>query len=181
MKELLAELVMVEGEIGRLECQISQLEAGLEHEQKVTKESKSKTWNQGNLSNSNNHLSTATIPNPSPIHRSVHEKLAFETKTLHFISKAIKGDYNLNDFSLNEKTGFLKNSVQQKEDNFQHVKFQERLPRKNGIVKPLSPMRDPRHPSPKVCGPILPIHVCSIISLIKINISFGHMAIVSLK
>ncbi|RDX74319.1 hypothetical protein CR513_45951, partial [Mucuna pruriens] len=151
MRELLGELVMVEGEIARLEYQISQLQAGLKHEQEVTKESKSKTWNQGNLSNSNNHLSTSPLPNPSPIRRSVQERMAFETKALHFISKAIKGDYNLNDFSLNDKTGFLRTSVEQKESKFQEDgKFQERLPRKNGIVKPPSPMRDPRHPSPKL-------------------------------
>lgn len=151
IRELLGELVMVESEIARLESQISQLQAGLKHEQEVTKESKSKTWNQGNLSNSNNHLSASPLPNPSPIRRSVQERMAFETKALHFISKAIKGDYNLNDFSLNEKAGFLKTSVEQKENKFQEdVKFQERIPRKNGIVKPPSPMRDPRHPSPKV-------------------------------
>ncbi|KAL9296778.1 hypothetical protein ACSQ67_022674 [Phaseolus vulgaris] len=151
IRELLGELVMVESEIARLESQISQLQAGLKHEQEVTKESKSKTWNQGNLSNSNNHLSASPLPNPSPIRRSVQERMAFETKALHFISKAIKGDYNLNDFSLNEKAGFLKTSVEQKENKFQEdVKFQERIPRKNGIVKPPSPMRDPRHPSPKL-------------------------------
>lgn len=158
MRELLTELVMVEGEIARLESQISQLQAGLKREQEVTKESKSKTWNQGNLmSNSNyNYLSNSTITNPSnSVQRSsssVHERMAFETKALHFISKAIKGDYNLNDFSLNEKTGFSKNSVEQKENSFQEdVKFHERISRKNGALKPPSPMRDPRHPSPKVC------------------------------
>ncbi|XP_012572788.2 uncharacterized protein [Cicer arietinum] len=157
MRELLTELVMVEGEIARLESQISQLQAGLKREQEVTKESKSKTWNQGNLmSNSNyNYLSNSTITNPSnSVQRSsssVHERMAFETKALHFISKAIKGDYNLNDFSLNEKTGFSKNSVEQKENSFQEdVKFHERISRKNGALKPPSPMRDPRHPSPKL-------------------------------
>ncbi|BAT90541.1 hypothetical protein VIGAN_06180200 [Vigna angularis var. angularis] len=150
MRELLGELVMVESEIARLESQISQLQAGLKHEQEVTKESKSKTWNQGNLSNSNNHLSTSPVPNPSPIRRSVQERMAFETKALHFISKAIKGDYNLSDFSLNDRA-FLKTSVEQKENKFQEdVKFHERIPRKNGTVKPPSPMRDPRHPSPKL-------------------------------
>ena len=54
MRELLGELVMVEGEIARLESQISELQADLKHEQEITKESKPKTWNQGNLSNSNN-------------------------------------------------------------------------------------------------------------------------------
>ncbi|KAG4974418.1 hypothetical protein JHK87_031239 [Glycine soja] len=150
MRELLGELVMVEGEIARLESQISELQADLKHEQEITKESKPKTWNQGNLSNSNNHLSTSPVPNPSPIRRNVQERMAFETKALHFISKAIKGDYNLNDFSYNDKTGFVKTSVEPKESKFQEdVKFHEKLPRKNGMVKPPSPMRDPRHPSPK--------------------------------
>jgi len=169
MRELLAELVMVENEIAKLESQISTLQTGLKHEQEVTKESKSKIWNQGNLmSNSNNHLPTSTITNPSSVQRSssnVHERMAFETKALHFISKAIKGDYNLNDFSLNEKTGFSKNSVEHKENSFQEdVKFHERVTRKNGAVKPPSPMRDPRHPSPKVCRPNFPIHSCMYVS-----------------
>ena len=56
MRELLGELVMVEGEIARLESQISQLQDGLKREQEITMESKPKTWNQGNLTNSNNHL-----------------------------------------------------------------------------------------------------------------------------
>ncbi|KAL5130362.1 hypothetical protein HKD37_12G033443 [Glycine soja] len=150
MRELLGELVMIEGEIARLESQISQLQDGLKREQEITMESKPKTWNQGNLTNSNNHLSTSPVPNPSPIRRIFQERMAFETKALHFISKAIKGDYNLNDFSYNDKAGFFKTSVEQKESKFQDVKFQERLPRKNGIVKPPSPMRDPRHPSPKL-------------------------------
>ncbi|WJX50195.1 hypothetical protein P8452_36532 [Trifolium repens] len=156
MRELLGELAMVEGEIARLESQISTLQAGLKHEQEITKDSKSKTWNQGNLINNSNynHITPSTITNPSLVQRSssnVHERMAFETKALHFISKAIKGDYNLNDFSLNEKTGIAKNSVEQKENNFQDdVKLHERVTRKNGAVKPPSPMRDPRHPSPKL-------------------------------
>jgi len=167
---------MVEGEIARLESQISELQADLKHEQEITKESKPKTWNQGNLSNSNNHLSTSPVPNPSPIRRNVQERMAFETKALHFISKAIKGDYNLNDFSYNDKTGFVKTSVEPKESKFQEdVKFHEKLPRKNGMVKPPSPMRDPRHPSPKVCMPIFPFMHVALFSLIK---SFGQMAIV---
>ncbi|KAL5056105.1 hypothetical protein RYX36_036787 [Vicia faba] len=139
MRELLAELVMVESEIAKLESQISQLEAGLKHEQEIAKESKSKTWNQGSL------ISNSNYNHPSSVQRSssnIHERMAFETKALHFISKAIKGDYNLNDFGLNEKTGFSK---------FQEdVKFHERLTRKNAAAKPPSPMRDPRHPSPKL-------------------------------
>ena len=102
--------------------------------------------------------------------------MAFETKALHFISKAIKGDYNLNDFSYNDKAGFFKTSVEQKESKFQDVKFQEKLPRKNGIVNPPSLMRDPRHPSPKVCMPIFPFMYVALFSLAKI--CFGHITIV---
>ncbi|XP_054816126.1 uncharacterized protein LOC129315962 isoform X2 [Prosopis cineraria] len=153
-KELLTELVVVEGEIARLESQISQLQAGLKLEQEATKQSKSKSWNQDKLNNSNSYLSPAPIPipMPSPAQRSVHERMAFETKALHFISKAIKGDYHLNDFTLNEKSGFLKSSDEQKENNFhEDVKFQDRHPRKGGTLKPnSSPFRDPRHPSPKL-------------------------------
>ncbi|KAL4326739.1 hypothetical protein HN51_033899 [Arachis hypogaea] len=179
MKELLAELVMVEGEISRLEIQINHLQTSLKHEQEITKETKSKSWNLSNNNNSgsynvNNHhhhnfptSAPIPIPIPSPIHHrsSVHERMAYETKALHFISKAIKGDYyalnsNNNELSssLNEKTGFMmmmKNSVEQKENKFQEdVKFhQERVVGRkinNGMVKAPSPMRDPRHPSPKL-------------------------------
>ncbi|KAK4286431.1 hypothetical protein QN277_002988 [Acacia crassicarpa] len=154
-KELLTELVVVEGEIARLESQIRELQAGLRLEQEVSKESKPKSWNQEKLNSSKGPLSKATIPIPmaSPVHRtrSVNERMAFETKALHFISKAIKGDYHLNDFTINEKSGFLKSSVEQKENNFREdVKFQDRNSKKGGTLKPnSSPFRDPRHPSPK--------------------------------
>ncbi|RYR70419.1 hypothetical protein Ahy_A03g016914 isoform B [Arachis hypogaea] len=176
MKELLAELVMVEGEISRLEIQINHLQTSLKHEQEITKETKSKSWNLSNNNNSgsynvNNHhhhfptSAPIPIPIPSPIHHrsSVHERMAYETKALHFISKAIKGDYyalnsNNNELSssLNEKTGFMmmmKNSVEQKENNNNNKFHQERVVGRkinNGMVKAPSPMRDPRHPSPKL-------------------------------
>ncbi|KAJ7947843.1 Ternary complex factor MIP1, leucine-zipper [Quillaja saponaria] len=150
MKELLAELAMVEGEIARLESQIVQLQAGLNHEKEVTKEPKSKIWSSGTLSNSFGQLLTATNPSPSPINRSFNEGMAFETKALHFISKAIKGDYKLNDFSLNDKSISTRPFADQKENNFhEDVKIQDRFPRKRGIQKPSSPLRDTRHPSPK--------------------------------
>lgn len=90
---------------------------------------------------------------PSPLNRSIiQEKMAFETKALHFISKAIKGDYNLNDFTVSDKMGSSRLFPDLKEYQFnEEVKFQERLPRKSGMLKSPSPLRDPRHPSPKVC------------------------------
>lgn len=150
----MTELVVVEGEIARLESQIRQLQDGLRLEQEVSRESKPRSWNQDMFNNSKGPLSTAPIPipMPSPIHRSVNERMAFETKALHFISKAIKGDYHLNDFTINEKYGFLRSPVEQKENNFhENTKFQDRNPKKGGPLKPnSSPFRDPRHPSPKV-------------------------------
>ncbi|XP_062082153.1 uncharacterized protein LOC133788616 isoform X2 [Humulus lupulus] len=149
MKELLTELTMVEGEIARLESQINQLKLGLQHEQEAKKESKSKQWRYGSPIRSVVNPSSFTFP--SPMHNGVHnDRIGYETKTLHFISKAIKGDYNLNnDFSLNDKRGNMRGFGDQKENYFHEEKSQERVPKKSGMVKPASPMRDIRNPSPK--------------------------------
>lgn len=146
-KELLTELAMVESEISRLEGQITQLRLGLKHEQEMTKEAKSKQWQLGNLNNlqsySTNNLSS------SPVKKGGNDqKMAFETKALHFISKAIKGDYNLSDFRTTEKMGNLTFFSDQKENHFHE---ESKFPRKSGMLKPAaSPLRDPRHPTPKV-------------------------------
>ncbi|XP_024925144.3 uncharacterized protein LOC107406223 isoform X2 [Ziziphus jujuba] len=148
VKELLAELAMVEGEITRLENQISQLQLGLKQEQEANKESKYRQWPHGTPYNPVSRSSHFTFP--SPMNNAVHERMAFETKALHFISKAIKGDYNLSDFSLDEKKGILQRSDDQKENYFNEDKFQDKVPRKSGtLLKPASPLRDPRNPSPK--------------------------------
>ncbi|XP_039052469.1 uncharacterized protein LOC120194149 isoform X2 [Hibiscus syriacus] len=142
-KELLAELAIVEGEIARLEAQISQLQLCLKQEKEVTKEARSKQWQPGSLM-------SYLHGNPSPINQGVQEKVVFDTKALHFISKAIKGDYTLSDFSLNERMDSRLLS-DQKENQFQgEVKFQDRVPRKSSLLKAASPLRDPRHPSPKI-------------------------------
>ncbi|XVF20270.1 hypothetical protein REPUB_Repub11eG0183400 [Reevesia pubescens] len=151
MKELLAELAMAEGEIARLESQISQLQLGFKKEHEVTKEtkSKSKQWQPGSLINNLQGL-TSNTSNQNPIKQGGQEKMAFETKALHFITKAIKGDYTLNDFSLNERMGNSRVLSEQKQNQYQvEVKFQGRIPRKSGLLKAPSPLRDPRHPSPK--------------------------------
>ncbi|CAN6692352.1 unnamed protein product [Malus baccata var. baccata] len=147
-KEILAELAMVEGEIARLEGQIRQLHPGLKHEQEATKESKP-------IPRASN------IAMPSPMHKSVNnesQRMAYyETKALHFISKAIKGDYDhFNDLRQNEKIGNSRGFSDQKENYFyEDVKFGNKFPRKNGILRALSPLRAPRHPSPKLkeCNP----------------------------
>ncbi|XP_016716957.1 uncharacterized protein [Gossypium hirsutum] len=109
MKELLTELAMVESEIAHLETQISQLKHGLnqEHEVIITKEK-------------------TPSKQKNPIMQDQQENIVFETKALHFISKAIKGDYTLTDFmSLNETMG---NSG---------ALFQEKIPKKIGYFKGL--------------------------------------------
>lgn len=91
MKELLAELAMVENEITRLESQISHLQSQTKKEKEKEKE------NEKEIS----HLPTHGLPSlPKKNSKELKEKVSFETKALHFISKAIKGDYNLNDFSI---------------------------------------------------------------------------------
>ncbi|OMO91567.1 hypothetical protein COLO4_18293 [Corchorus olitorius] len=151
MKELLAELAMVEGEIARLETQISQLQVGVKQEQEVTKEIKSKQGLPGNVMFNLQGLPYNT-PNQNPIMKQggQDQKMPFETKALHFISKAIKGDYTLSDFSLNDRMGNSRVISDQKENQYLgEVKFQERIPRKSGLLKAPSPLRDPRNPSPR--------------------------------
>lgn len=151
MKELLAELAMVEGEITRLESQIRHLQTDLDREKEMTRDSKSKQWKSGTLDNPH-HLSSSALlpPNPNPTIKGFSEKKTFESKALHFISKAIKGDYNLSDFSIHEKLKNSRGFPDQKENHFHEVGFQERLTRKSGMLKPASPLRDPRHKTPKV-------------------------------
>lgn len=160
VKELLAELAMVEGEIARLEGEISKLKLGLKHEQEVTRETKSKQRKLGSLSKLQGH--STNMPNSSPMINKVgNEKVAFETKALHFISKAIKGDYTLSDFSVNDPN--IRNPtvvfVDQKENHFhQEVKFQDnKVPKRSGMIKSPSPLRDPRHPSPRVSSKLFPV------------------------
>ncbi|KAE8696698.1 lysM domain receptor-like kinase 3-like [Hibiscus syriacus] len=131
-KELLAELAMVEGEIARLETQISQLQLSLKQEKEVTRETRSKQWQPGSLmSYLQGHPS-----NPSPIKQGGQEKVVFDTKALHFISKAIKGDYTLSDFSLNERMDSRMLS-DQKENQFQG-EIRERIPESNWNLPPKS-------------------------------------------
>lgn len=157
MKELLTELSMVETEIIRLESQISHLQTNLAQEKKVTRETKSVKWKDATILN-NTHTSSSSSsselpPNPKPsLVKGFGGNMAFETKALHFISKAIKGDYNLSDFSIHEKLKSSRASFpEQKENHLNHdVGFQERMSRKSGILKPPSPFRDSRHKTPKV-------------------------------
>ena len=153
MKELLAEIAMVEGEIERLERHIRELQNGLNQEKEVTRKCKNI---QGQFETSVNGSSCLlpSLPNatPSRAGTSTFERLSFETKALHFISRAIKGDYNLNNFTRNDKMGSSKELSELKENRLhEEVGFLEKFPRKSGISKPPpSPLRDLRHPTPWV-------------------------------
>lgn len=152
MKELLAELAMVENEITRLESQISQLQDEMKLEKKATAETKSKQLKQ-QPSSQNDPLGFPSLPpHPKESNKELKEKVPFETKALHFISKAIKGDYNLSDFSVSEKTLNSRILYDQKENQFQEEAeaYRNKGVKKSGMLKPASPFREPRHPTPRV-------------------------------
>uniref|UniRef100_M4CE24 DUF547 domain-containing protein n=1 Tax=Brassica campestris TaxID=3711 RepID=M4CE24_BRACM len=174
MKELITELSLVEGEISRLEIQISHLQINLKQEQdetlrQATTSSSRRAW-QANESYNNDDITShqtpelpkyPNFPPPSPIVNkgmmknennnsrsptSHHQENAtFETRTLHFINKAIKGDYTTQSFhKSNEKVGLV-----EKENH--RSKLQENTNTKKVIrtMKSPSPLREPRYSSPK--------------------------------
>ncbi|XP_009619995.1 uncharacterized protein [Nicotiana tomentosiformis] len=161
MKELLAELAMVENEIAKLESQISQLQCDVNKEKEIniTEKAKSKQFvpklkqsQQHGIINSSHNISSLP-PNPNKFKGLNDQKLPFETKALHFISKAIKGDYGLNDFRINEKIMMKsKVNITDQEENQLHQEvrtFGERISRKSGMIKTPSPLREPRNPTPR--------------------------------
>ncbi|XP_071707752.1 uncharacterized protein [Rutidosis leptorrhynchoides] len=145
MKELLTELSMVENEITRLESQISQLQTDLDNEKEATRVSKMKHEHfNGSLA--------PTTPLLLPKNRGYGDKLSFETKALHFISKAIKGDYSLRDFNTNEKSRTKNVSfsdLKENQENNEGIGVRDRTPKRTGILKPPSPARDTRRLTPK--------------------------------
>ncbi|XP_027085608.1 uncharacterized protein [Coffea arabica] len=152
MKELLAELAMVENEITRLESQISQLQAEVKLEKEATAESKSKQLRQPPPSQNMNPDLDHFPSHPEEGNKELlKEKVSFETKALHFISKAIKGDYNLNDFSISDKALNSRILSDQKENQFQEQSDAHRNKggKKSGMLIPASPMREPRQPTPR--------------------------------
>ena len=178
MKELITELSIVEGEISRLEVQISHLQINLKEEQdetlrQATTSSSRRTWQASESDNNDNITSHQALPNypnfppPSPMVNTCmmkngnnntksstshhQENATFETKTLHFINKAIKGDYVTQSFhKTNEKVGLVKKenprSVQQENKLQENTNMKKMLRR----MKSPSPLREPRYSSPKV-------------------------------
>ncbi|CAN1171843.1 hypothetical protein LINPERHAP2_LOCUS29812 [Linum perenne] len=173
-KELISELVSTENEIARLESEINVLRNTIKQEQQVTKEStkpSSRQWQ------------THTLPPPTPIHFPPHnnnqtipltnkaqDKVGFETKALHFISKAMKGDYSLNlnrhqspiasdrtrggttegDVTLSYRNRRQVRETLPTEKEDLHHQSNRVAPRKSGVLnlKSPSPMRDFRNPTP---------------------------------
>lgn len=137
MKELLTELDMVENEIVRLESQISLLQSEVKNE----KELNSMQWQLRENPKYNNGNTSR---------RRSNEKTMFEAKGLHFISKAIKGDYNLSEFRKNEKGKNPKGFSDHKENNFHDETgiLCDKVSKRSGMLKPASPFRNIRHPTP---------------------------------
>lgn len=140
---------MVENEITRLESQIKHLQGEVKLEKESNIDRKYKEWGRGALQN-HHHQPPSTLP-PHPNTRRPNEKAAFETKALHFISKAIKGDYHLPNFT-NDKSVVSKGFPGHKENAFHEEVgvFREKLSKRSGLIKPPSPLREPRHPTPRV-------------------------------
>ncbi|KAF5188009.1 electron transporter, putative (Protein of unknown function, DUF547) [Thalictrum thalictroides] len=146
VKELLAELAMVENEISQLETERNHLQKGLSQEQQVTKELKFKMWQQGrNLSNSQDQFSLVP-PNPKPKFHDLNvDERPFETKALYFISKAIKGDYTMSPLTSNEKKDNSGGKTDNKE-RYGHLEvIQEKVLKNSGTQKASSPKLPPRN------------------------------------
>ncbi|CAL9244400.1 unnamed protein product [Arabidopsis halleri] len=177
MKELITELSIVEGEISRLEIQISHLQINLKQEQdetlkQATTSSSRRAWQTSESYNDDNITSYQAptlpkypkLPPPSPMVNKAmmksensntrsttshhQENATFGTKTLHFINKAIKGDYAVESFrKSNEKVGTIE---KENHRSVQHEsKLQENMKMKKiRTMKSPSPLREPRYSSP---------------------------------
>lgn len=149
MRELLSELVMVEDEIVGLETQIERLRKDVKTQQEASKEAKSKQSPQlrNGTSTSKYYQQQRASTNNND------QRIGYETRALHFISKAINGGYGLNDFTINEKNigspiggGNLSPYIQPpKQSGHQD----QRMTKRSGVLKPsASPLRNFRDPTP---------------------------------
>lgn len=148
MIELLDELAMVEKEIHRLENQISELKSEAKHEKQVDQmDSSLQEWEVANLRNIQQES-----PDPCNINKRPNEKATFEMKALHFITKAIKGDYKLSDFSLTDKPFNSKRFSTPKENAVHDHKGGVSASKRGPILRRPSPLRDhhTRNLTPKV-------------------------------
>ncbi|XP_068646164.1 uncharacterized protein [Aristolochia californica] len=141
MKELLAELAMVESEIARLEGEISNLQKGLDRAQVVAEAPSWKQYQTSRLSNvSSSEQSTHPPRHPTPRPQSGHLRQPSEARAMYFINQAIKGDYPVNGFMKNDKN---ESSADQRKNN------QESVSKKSGVLieRPLSTQNLPPKPT----------------------------------
>ncbi|CAA0834043.1 Protein of unknown function- DUF547 [Striga hermonthica] len=146
MKDIVSELAMVENEITQLESQIKQLKTEVKQEKEVNMEKKYKEWGRGTLKN---RLESSPQPLQHPNRKTNEKVVTYESKALHFINKAIKGEYHTTDFS-----GFSNNH------NEEGGRFRDRLAKRSSTLKSPSPFRESRHPTPRVPPKVLstPLH-----------------------
>lgn len=156
-KELLTELAMVEDEIAKLEGEVRNLENGVSHEKKISKElSKSKEWQQGNLMKNMKFDLQSAQQNPKLTNNQwAYERMPFEAKALHFISKAIKGDNKLDELNAKERMGTISATKTDKKENSGNdqeigLLHDKATPAKSGMQRlSLSPMRPSRNQTSK--------------------------------
>ncbi|GAB2275162.1 hypothetical protein Dimus_009925 [Dionaea muscipula] len=156
MKELLAELAMVDDEIVQLESQIQELQlSDVKQEQEViTRESKSKLQAAGNSDPASAAYSPAVTKTKS-------ERIRFDTKALHFINKAINGNYHLRlSGSINGKGWQQENNRLDQQNELAGLRESRRLLlQRSGTLNPAaSPSRDIKHiPTPKTKERSIPV------------------------
>ncbi|KAK4356359.1 hypothetical protein RND71_025330 [Anisodus tanguticus] len=159
MKELLTELAMVENEIAKLEGQISQIQCDVNKEKEMSNTDQANKSKQG-LNNKmkiqwqQQNIALSLPPNPNKFKGLNDQKWPFETKALHFISKAIKGDYGLNDFRINNEKLLqpMKSSKVIVADQEEENQFHQQRERKAEIPKfmstPMHELQPKAMPSP---------------------------------
>ncbi|KAK9158476.1 hypothetical protein Scep_005050 [Stephania cephalantha] len=146
MKELIAELVVVEDEIVHLEDEIRRLKSSLSQEQDMSKDSMSKKCRDEIVRDSNFEFIVPS--NLTPMSKGLHERITFDIKALYFISKAIKGDYTQNGFnSIEKKENSKRTSTYKKKYSSPDV--QEKELKKSGMAKPEPPQLLPRNSANK--------------------------------
>ncbi|PKA47786.1 hypothetical protein AXF42_Ash021116 [Apostasia shenzhenica] len=151
VKELLAELIMVEEEISQLETEISKIQQSISYSQESrTQDSKMfdlYKHKSTSLSASSNQASMS--PTRTPRSKVFDERVVLETKPMFFINQAMKGDYSNLGFAGN---GTILETVSRKEMH-RMASNQDMVPRKSGVIEqqPL-PKLPPRHPSHRQPG-----------------------------
>lgn len=149
-KELLAELVMVEEEVARLEREISKIEKCSSQLQEVNRNELTAIKLNKQSRRTLAFLPQILIP-PADATNSIliEEKIALETKPMFFINQAIRGDYSLHGFTGNTKLDNKANAVKKKEAR-KVSDLQERNTRKSDVTEKQCLPKPPRHPSPRV-------------------------------